>query len=92
MLLVPDGRLSTEIRLPSSLIGSFTNGQAVSCSPQDHNVPSAGDDGISSLIWSPTANHLVSTNWDGGVRCWEVQESGQQVRALPKAQGELSFV
>ena len=77
---------------PSSLIGSFTNGQAVSCSPQDHNVPSAGDDGISSLIWSPTANHLVSTNWDGGVRCWEVQESGQQVRALPKAQGELSFV
>ena len=54
-----------------------------------HQVPSAGNDGISSLIWSSKANHLVSTNWDGGVRCWEVQESGQQVRALPKAQGEL---
>lgn len=54
-----------------------------------YKVPSAGNDGVSSLIWSSKANHLVSTNWDGGVRCWEVQESGQQVRALPKAQGEL---
>lgn len=53
-----------------------------------YKVPSAGNDGVSSLIWSSKANHLVSTNWDGGVRCWEVQESGQQVRALPKAQGE----
>jgi len=32
------------------------------------------------------SNHLVSTNWDGGVRCWEVQESQGQVRGLPKAQ------
>ena len=54
-----------------------------------YKVPSAGNDGVSSLIWSSKANHLVSTNWDGGVRCWEIQESGQQVRALPKAQGEL---
>lgn len=57
-----------------------------SAAPNDHNVPQAGTDGISSLTWSPTANHLVSTNWDGGVRCWEVQESQGQVRALPKAQ------
>ena len=59
--------------------------------PTDHNVQSAGNDGISSLTWSPTANILVSSNWDGGVRCWEAQEQGGQCRALPKAQGEFGF-
>lgn len=59
--------------------------------PSDHNVQSAGTDGVSSLTWSPTANILVSTNWDGGVRCWEAQEQGGQIRALPKAQGELEW-
>jgi mRNA export factor len=57
-----------------------------SIGPTDANVPSAGNDGISSLTWSPTANILVSSNWDGGVRCWEVQEQGGQIRAAPKAQ------
>ena len=70
------------------LVGSCTSGRAASCAPNDHSVPSAGNDGISSLRWGPAANHLVSSNWDGGVRCWEVQESGGQVRAMPKAQGE----
>ena len=70
------------------LVGSCTSGTAASCAPNDHNVPSAGNDGVSSLRWGPAANHLVSSNWDGGVRCWEVQESGGQVRAMPKAQGE----
>lgn len=54
---------------------------------QDYSVPQAGNDGISSLTWSPTANILVSSNWDGGVRCWEVQEQNQQVQATPRAQG-----
>ena len=72
----------------SQLQGSCTNGTAASCAPNDHCVQSAGNDGISSVIWGPNANHLVSTNWDGGVRCWEVQEQNGQVRALPKAQGE----
>mmetsp|Transcript_16658 Transcript_16658/g.31556 ORF Transcript_16658/g.31556 Transcript_16658/m.31556 type:complete len:345 (-) Transcript_16658:181-1215(-) len=52
----------------------------------DYIVPQAGNDGISSLTWSPTANILISTNWDGGVRCWEVQEQMGQVQAIPKAQ------
>jgi len=53
----------------------------------DHNIgASSGNDGVSSLIWSPVSNHLVSTNWDGGVRCWEVQEQGGQIRSMPKAQ------
>ena len=65
-----------------------TGGANTMAAPTDHNVQSAGTDGISSLTWSPTANILVSTNWDGGVRCWEAQEQGGQCRALPKAQGE----
>jgi len=56
-------------------------------SPQDYIVPQAGGDGISSLTWSPTSNILTSTNWDGGIRCWEVQEQNGQVQAIPKAQG-----
>ena len=73
------------------LVGSCTAGTTDRLAPADHCVQSAGNDGISSLRWSATANHLVSTNWDGGVRCWEVQEQGGQIRALPKAQGE-SFI
>lgn len=72
----------------STSSGGTTGGTNASIAPTDHCVPSADNDGISSAIWSPSANILVSTNWDGGVRCWEVQESQQQVRALPKAQGE----
>jgi mRNA export factor len=59
-----------------------------SIAPNDCNVQSAGNDGISSLSWSPTSNILVSGNWDSGVRCWEVQEQGGQIRATPKAQGK----
>lgn len=68
-----------------------TTGTQSSIAPTDCNVPQAGNDGISALRWSPNANILVSSNWDGGVRCWEVQEQGGQIRALPKAQGELKF-
>ena len=60
-----------------------------SIAPTDCNVPQAGNDGISSLSWSPTANILVSGNWDSGVRCWEVAEpAGGQIQANPKAQGK----
>jgi mRNA export factor len=67
---------------PSSATGS----RPASIAPTDCNVPSAGGDGISSLSWSPVANFLVSSNWDGGVRCWEVQQQGTAVMASPKAQ------
>ena len=73
------------------LVGSCTSGKSASMAPQDHCVAQSGNDGISSLRWSPTANYLISTNWDGGVRCHEVQEQGGQIRAAPKAQGELSL-
>ena len=64
---------------------SAASGRPASIAPNDCNVPQAGDDGISSLIWSSRANILISSNWDSGVRCWEVAEQGGQVQATPKA-------
>lgn len=39
-------------------------------------------DGISSLSFSPKANHLIATSWDNQVRCWEIHQHGGSV---PKA-------
>jgi mRNA export factor len=79
--------------MSNQLVGvSNTSPSNASASPNDHNIgPSAGNDGISSLVWSPLSNLLVSTNWDGGVRCWEVQEQAGHIRSIPKAQGEYSL-
>ena len=67
-----------------------STGKPKSIAPGDCNVPQAGDDGISSLNWSPTANFLVSSNWDSGVRVWEIQANpanvAAPVQAQPKAQ------
>ena len=49
---------------------------------KDIEITSPPTDGISSLCWSPQANHLVATSWDNQVRCWEVSGSGSSV---PKA-------
>ena len=46
-------------------------GRAATMAPGDAAVPQAGNDGISALRWSPTANNLVSSNWDSGIRCWD---------------------
>eukprot|EP00978_Attheya_sp_CCMP212_P022521 scaffold67260_cov53-Attheya_sp.AAC.1 len=69
-----------------SSVASVSTPSNSSIAPNDHNVASAGNDGISSLTWSPKSNHLVSTNWDGGVRCWECYDNNAQIQALPKAQ------
>jgi len=66
-------------------------GSQYAIAPNDCQLPQAGNDGISSLKWSPTANIIVSSNWDGGVRCWEVQEQGGQMRATPRAQGKFMW-
>ena len=55
----------------------------------DCNVPNAGIDGISNLCWSPTANILVSSNWDSTVSCWEINEQGGRIQANPKAQSTI---
>ena len=55
--------------------------------PNDYSLQQPGNDGISSISWSPTANILVSSSWDSGVRAWEIQEQSGIVRATPRAQG-----
>lgn len=76
----------------SSPTAGGAGGRSTSISPNDCNVPTAGNDGISSLSFSPTSNVLVSTNWDSGIRCWDIQQDqgSGQVRAMPQAQGMLS--
>ena len=73
-------------------MSTFSSPSAVmsvkSIDPNDCNVPNAGTDGVSSLCWSPTANILVSSNWDSTVSCWEVQEQGGRIQANPKAQSK----
>jgi mRNA export factor len=44
--------------------------------------PLAANDGISSLNFSPVANHLAATSWSGQALLWDVQAGGQ---AVPKA-------
>lgn len=39
---------------------------------KDVEVVSPPNDGISSVAFSPTANHLAATSWDETVRVWEV--------------------
>jgi mRNA export factor len=64
-----------------------TTGRARMIAPTDCAVSEPGDDGVSSLLFSPTANILVSGNWDSGIRAWEiqVQDQNRQVNAVPKA-------
>jgi mRNA export factor len=69
---------------------SKTLGSKNSIAPNDHKVDQAGADGISSLSWNPNANFMASSNWDSGVRVWEVQEQGGQIRSMPKAQSKSS--
>ena len=54
--------------------------------PADIEISSPPTDGISSVKFSPVANHLIATSWDNQVRCWEVQSNGQ---SIPKAATDL---
>ncbi|KAG6581962.1 Protein RAE1, partial [Cucurbita argyrosperma subsp. sororia] len=42
-------------------------------------------DSVSSLSFSPKANHLVATSWDNQVRCWEIMQNAGNVASTPKA-------
>ncbi|KAL9224741.1 hypothetical protein vseg_000750 [Gypsophila vaccaria] len=52
---------------------------------KSYEVPHPPNDSVSSLSFSPKANHLVSTSWDNQVRFWEIMVSGTNVNAVPKA-------
>ncbi|CAJ1950580.1 unnamed protein product [Cylindrotheca closterium] len=76
---------STTATATATATTAATVSRAASIDPRDCKVPQVGDDGISSLAWSPTHNYLASSNWDGGVRLWQVEEQATQVRATPQA-------
>ncbi|GMN47114.1 hypothetical protein TIFTF001_016295 [Ficus carica] len=42
-------------------------------------------DSVSSVTFSPKANHLVATSWDNQVRCWEIMRNGNVLGSSPKA-------
>ncbi|KAF3339367.1 protein RAE1 [Carex littledalei] len=44
-------------------------------------VTPAPSDSISSLSFSPKANHLIATSWDNQVRCWEIHSGSSQPKA-----------
>lgn len=51
---------------------------------KDVDVAGPPTDCISSLHWSPMADHIAGSSWDNMVRIWEVNEMGQ-------SRGMLSF-
>ena len=41
-------------------------------------------DTVSSLKWSPAANHLAASSWDGKVRVWDIKDAyGGKITAQP---------
>ncbi|KAI3835835.1 hypothetical protein MKW92_019700 [Papaver armeniacum] len=52
---------------------------------KSYEVVQPPTDSISSLCFSPKANHLVATSWDNQVRCWEIQRSGTSISSVAKA-------
>ncbi|KAK8855312.1 WD40-repeat-containing domain protein [Apiospora arundinis] len=51
-----------------------------SAAPADTVLPADAADTISSVSWSPAANHLAAASWDGKVRIYDVA-SGPSARA-----------
>lgn len=68
--------------LPSSALGSLA---------QDVSLPADATDTISAVSWSPVANHLAASSWDGKVRIYDVDASTGAARpaALITTDGPL---
>eukprot|EP01112_Ceratiomyxa_fruticulosa_P018379 TRINITY_DN5863_c0_g1_i1.p1 TRINITY_DN5863_c0_g1~~TRINITY_DN5863_c0_g1_i1.p1 ORF type:complete len:345 (-),score=62.98 TRINITY_DN5863_c0_g1_i1:37-1071(-) len=63
-----------------------SNSQSTLHNPnKDFEVTSPPTDGISSLAFSPRANHLVAGSWDQHLRCWEVACTTSSGQSIPKA-------
>ncbi|KAI0014169.1 WD40 repeat-like protein [Xylariaceae sp. FL0662B] len=54
-------------KTPISKLGSLSN---------DISLPADAEDTISSISWSPVANHLAAASWDGKVRVYDVASTG----------------
>ncbi|KAH8668356.1 cell cycle arrest protein BUB3 [Xylariales sp. PMI_506] len=58
--------------------------------PADWTLPGDADDTISTVSWSPTANHLAAASWDGKVRIYDVRSDGSaRGVAMLQADGPL---
>ncbi|KAM6595947.1 hypothetical protein CsatA_006471 [Cannabis sativa] len=69
-------------------MSTFGAASAGNTNPNPNNsfeVAQPPSDSISSLCFSPKANHLVATSWDNQVRCWEIMRSGNALASTPKA-------
>ncbi|KAI1106929.1 WD40 repeat-like protein [Jackrogersella minutella] len=55
------------------------------------NLPNDAEDTISSVSWSPIANHLTAASWDGKVRIYDVNTSTGAARgaAMLAAEGPI---
>lgn len=63
---------------------------AMSTPSPDVSLPADAEDTISSVSWSPAANHLAAASWDGKVRVYDVAPSGiANGVAMLKADGPL---
>lgn len=70
---------------PMSNFSSLTNLTQNPNPNKSYEVPQPPADSVSSLNFSPKANHLIVTSWDNQVRCWEIMQSGTNVNSTPKA-------
>jgi len=43
-----------------------------STQPREVELPQGPADGVSTLQWSPVANHVIAGSWDNQIRCWEI--------------------
>ncbi|KAI1489337.1 WD40 repeat-like protein [Biscogniauxia mediterranea] len=67
--------------LPASSLGSLS---------EDVTLPADAEDTISSLSWSPVANHLAAGSWDGKVRIYDVKpDRSAQGAAMLSTQGPV---
>ncbi|OTA60270.1 WD40 repeat-like protein [Hypoxylon sp. EC38] len=57
--------------LPSPVMGSLS---------MDVSLPADAEDTISSVSWSPVANHLAAASWDGKVRVYDVNANNGAAR------------
>lgn len=57
--------------LPSPVMGSLS---------MDASLPADAEDTISSVAWSPVANHLAAASWDGKVRVYDVNANNGAAR------------
>ncbi|KAI0123816.1 WD40-repeat-containing domain protein [Xylariales sp. AK1849] len=71
---------------PRALATTTTTGAASA----DVALPADAEDTISSVSWSPTANHLAAASWDGKVRVYDVASDGTgRGAAILNAEGPI---